>query len=358
MFELHISDALSFRKCRRRWWLGSKTQQNLEPIIPDTKLWLGTGVHLGLEAHSGSIRRNLSHDDAVQNMVGSFEDWSNEEIARIHRESLGSSVEDAEGAGLDPEQVEKLEDGQRLGIGMLLNYGDWVKKFDEEHGVKYLSEEVKFKLPLTEDTVYAGRFDGMVEFEGHLYIHEIKTTISIETPYLLLDEQAGAYVLAAREMEHDVEGILYTFLRKKLPTVPRTLVAGGVSKVKNLDTTFDIYLEAILDAKENPKDYMEVLHYYKQNAKPFFKRVPIYRSVRETNELKQRLIYIVEDMREAVEKKRLYPTAGRMECRMCGFVPICLAIAEGADSEYILRTRYQTRPEKRPSIEWNDEGEE
>jgi hypothetical protein len=345
--ELHISDAIIFRDCRRRWFLGSRNVSNMEPNMPMQALWLGTGVHLALEMYAGCLVRGMSREVAADNMIGAFEDWANAEIAQIREANFG----------LTPEQNESVEGARDMGLGILAHYAEWAPEADAKDRIEYLQTEVPFHLQVTDRITLAGRIDGIVKAHGKLWVLENKTIGgSITTEHLLLDEQAGAYVLAARRIfGGEVSGVMYNFLRKKVPAYPETLASGGLSKRKNIDTTFEIYLQAIVENKLDPSDYADILATLKQKGNVFFRREFIQRTPRELQDLEDRLIRVGEEMIRAYDNSLLYPSPGKLRCRMCTFVPVCLAMAEGADWRYILNVQYRKKPEERAGIDWNDE---
>lgn len=346
MFDLHVSDLNAFRECRRKWYLGSKTQQNMEPDRPQKALWFGTAVHFGLEMYNGSLARGATRETALENMLQAYSDWMDASITEIKEQNFG----------LMPEQEKEFEDTIALGHGMLLHYSDWVEPLDAEQGIEYLDTEVEFSYPLNEEFTAAGRFDGLAKAHGKLWVIENKTAASLTTEHLLLDDQAGAYILAARLLYgEDVAGIMYNFLRKKLPVVPERLRSGELSRRANMDTTYEVYLGEILDAGENPKNYEDMLIRLKAKGNTFFKREFVTRSTYETHALRKRFIDIAGEIKRAVENGLLYPSPGKFTCQRCSFIPVCLAMAEGADWKFILDTNYRKRPEHdRVRIEWGD----
>ncbi len=346
-FEIHVSDLMMFRECRRRWYLGSKTQKNLESIVPKTALWLGTAIHFGLEMYNGSLIRGATRDQATENMLAAYEDWVQGEMKEIRDKALG----------LSPEQEEELTKAHDLGMGILIHYSEWCPQADEDLGIEYVDTEVNFEYPLSDEYKFAGRFDGLVRRAGKLWILENKTAASLTTEHLLLDEQAGAYVLAARLLYgEEVAGIMYNFMRKKVPAQPKVLVGGELSQDKRIDTTYERYMGAILEAGQSPLHYAGILEHLRLNAKAFFKREFVSRSTQEIWDLRRRFLAIAKEMHRAVEEELLYPSPGKFSCQRCSFVPVCLAMAEGADWRFILDTHYQRRPEHdRVRIDWGDE---
>jgi hypothetical protein len=333
---LHTSDARIFRDCRRKWEWTSRQRQNLEPIAPDLKFWLGTACHFALEHYYGKSDR-----DAVASLA-EFDNWTVTEITRIRHEY-----------DLTEEQKTRLEETRELGLGMLRHYFEWAPEVDD---FEVLSTEQEFEVPLIIDgneipgVRLAGRLDGVIRFPAtkDIYVFEHKTAISIQPENLVLDEQAGSYVYAAEQLYgYEVKGILYNFLRKKVPTVPQKLVAGGLSKNKSIDTTYSIYLRTIEQCELDPNDYTDFLEMLAQRPNAFFHRELVIRTRAEIRDLVTRFYWVA---REMSEKPVLYPSPDGLKCKMCPFVQICVAMANGADWQFLLKSKYQPRPKERAAV--------
>lgn len=103
--------------------------------------------------------------------------------------------------------------------------------------------ETQFDLPLVNPETgastplwrIAGKIDKIVSLDGRLLISELKTAgeeIDAEADYwkrLRIDQQISLYMIAARQLGHDVQGIIYDVTRKPLIR-PRKL-----TKAENCD---------------------------------------------------------------------------------------------------------------------------
>lgn len=116
--------------------------------------------------------------------------------------------------------------------------------------VDVLTTEQSFRIPLrnpdgkdpkrSESKLFdlAGKIDKIVKWRGMLAVMEHKTTsepIEGDAEYwkrLTIDPQISIYVIAARELGHDVSTVLYDVIRK--PTIDRKLVNDVDENGKNI----------------------------------------------------------------------------------------------------------------------------
>ncbi len=345
--ELHVSDAVIFRACRRRWKLGSLTQMNLEPIRPITALWTGSAVHYGLETYYKTNRDANAACEAVGKLVFG-------QIQQIR----------ASAPGLSDEDDQDLRKNAQLAEGMIDHYTQWAPKWDsldnpvieaEHHPIiaEVLTVEHKFDIPMIVDgeTIEGirvkGKMDGVIRDQyGELWILENKTAAQDRSRHhLLLDEQPGIYMIAAQyEFNEPIVGVLYNIMRKKLPAIPERLASGGVTVRKNIDTTYEVYLDALRAADVDPRDskYAPLLQSLIERGNTFFKRVPVRRSQANLLNLMKRFHYIAQDMQNGT----IYASPEPMRCSMCSFEPVCLAMEDNADWRYILQANYRVRSDE------------
>ena len=342
----HITDANTYRSCRLRWHFSSHLRMNLEPIAPPRALWLGIGVHEALRQHYGE----------GADIVDVFMNWSHstiEEIKSKHPE------------GLDDERLNQFEEDEELGAGMLAHYRTWsrdrddFKVVDVEEGVK-IPGFIKFEEPIQVTDKYGvrlansvpleGRGDMLVQSndDGRYWVYEHKTAISIDTDRLILEEQPGVYQYAMSK-KHGVEiaGVMFNFLRKKLPAIPQTLKAGGVSQRANIDTTYEVYCSVLSQHMIDPGPYQEILASLKEQGNTFFLREAVVRSSKELG----RLIPWLQDIgREMLTDPKIYPSPDPMKCRMCPFQAPCISLHDGSDYKFQLKIRYQSRTKEKESV--------
>lgn len=342
----HITDANQYRSCRVRWHFGSHLRMNLEPIAPPRALWLGIGVHEALRHYYGE----------GADIVDAFLSWSRTTVAEIK-----SNFPE----GLDEEREQQFVEDEELGVGMVAHYRTWSKSVDDfkvvdvEEGVN-IPGFIKFEKPIQVTDEYGvrlansvpleGRGDMLVQSnaDGRYWVYEHKTAISIDTDRLILEEQPGVYQYAMSK-KHGVEiaGVMFNFLRKKIPAVPQTLKAGGLSQRANIDTTYEVYCSTLSQHMLDPEPYQEILASLEAQGNTFFLREAV---VRSSNELGRLIPWLQDIGREMFDDPKIYPSPEPMKCRMCPFQAPCISLHDGSDYKFQLKMRYQSRKKEKEVV--------
>jgi hypothetical protein len=341
-YEIHISDVRAFKSCRRRWYFSSPLQRNLEPIVPYMPFLLGRAVH---EAEENMRKEGMPLDAAL-------DVFTKREVEAI--ESKNGKLWEQERA--------TIEESLDLARGMLEHYAKWASTYKgrwAEDQFEFVASETEFSVPLYNPSGHkstkvflAGRFDGLVvrKDDGSFWIWETKTSRSIKELERSLqnDEQCGAYIYAAQQLfKVHVTGVLYNIMRKKVPTEPMVLQSGMLSKNKSIDTTAEAYAAAV---KRNHPDwrvdtimefYGDILDTLLAKENEFFKRVAVYRTEAEIQQLQSDLWAVALEMTR--RQTPHYPTPTWMNCNFCRFRAPCLAMNAQADVEFILENEYQER---------------
>src|SRR3990172_5402724 len=223
---VHVSDIQAFLQCRRAWDLSSNLRQHLTTIQLYAPFFIGTVVHKFLE------------------------DWLHPTKPYIPQETL-ATLHSMPGAM--PELIE-------FGCDVLDHYIQWQYADNSQwadQNLTVLSVEQPFDVPIYTPSGYpsskfrfAGRVDGVwrSNVDGRLYLHEIKTTTSIDSRIgqLQFEMQPTAYMVAMSEVYNEpIAGVVYTLIRKKLPVEPDVLKNWFLSQNKGIDTTPELYLAAI-----------------------------------------------------------------------------------------------------------------
>lgn len=332
-YEIHISDIMRFKRCRREWAWASHLKRNLEPRDKYAPLWIGTLVHHGLEQ------------------------WYRSQVEPEF------SIVNYECANLTPTQIDdpKNRESCDLAINLVANYIKWQRTdrtWLADKNFDFIAPEQDFKVLLWQTSRarvwLAGRFDGIVRRRdnGFLYLWEIKTTRSImeREKQLDFDEQTSAYLFAAHKLGYDVQGAIYTLIRKKLPESPRILKNGLLSTDKSIDTTPEHYIQCIRDHHFADRDsretdrqfilnnYGDILTHLGMQPNKFFKRVTVNRSPREIEHSASEIIAVAREMLSKQTPIYMTATAG---CNWCLFRNPCAAYNRGQDYEAILEREYQ-----------------
>jgi len=334
--QIRIHDVMEFLRCRRAWDLSSSLRKNLTLIQPNKNLFLGTGIHYALQNYYDPATFN---EGILIDPVEPFKEWFLKEKQRIYNENE-----------ITVELEEMLQEQFELGIGMLEHYAKWAPQYDD---FTVVGTELELKVPLESSSgseldktvMYGGRIDKLIQdAHGKLWVVDFKTWSQVDLDRLKLEMQPSAYLWALKEQyDLNVEGVVYTILRKKVPRCPSLLASGGLSKARNIDTTYEVYLNEVRKNKLDPSDYTEILSYLKEKGNTFFIREYVIRTEQEIEEFGERLSTIASEMLDP--ELAIYPAPEAFKCRLCQFKPVCLAYAEGQDVNFILNTQYKRRDE-------------
>lgn len=353
IFRLSTTERQEFKECRRRWDYSSLSRQAIEPNRPAVALWFGTGIHHVLEMLY-SRRKEGVVDGEEEFVVAEWTDWSEKDIERIKESQHGQ---------LWDEQLQALQDMTDLGREMLKGYVQWSSKVDFKapEGFKevlYTEKEFAVWVPGEDGEPYhftdgngqqweiwlVGRLDLFVEdYDGRIWVVDHKTSKDrLDKENLVLDDQMTMYIWAAqRILQKEIAGCWYNVLRKKLPVVPKVLASGkGLSKDKSIDTTPEVYLQAIEDNGFDPADYSEILNLLENKDTGFFSRERVYRNQHEIAMAGRMLLMEAIDM---LNDPYIYPNP-TWDCKWkCDYRDLCVALNRNDDVEYLRKTLYRSR---------------
>lgn len=339
--EIHISDVLAFKSCRRRWDYSSMLRRNLTPIGIYAPFFTGRIIHAALD---------LLYRYGI-NPIGEIPGLIDEEI---------NELRDKYPTIYAANQLTIAEQAT-LCIYIIEHYIQWQASYRgrfADTNLDFLNVEQSFNVPMRTNRGFlarglrlAGRFDGVVRDKqtDELYLWEIKTTKSIpqRIRQLEFEEQAEAYCIAAQELlRQPIAGVIYTLIRKAVPQTPLVLKNGMLSQNKQIDTTFAHYLAAIRAHHGHVATnqfiqgtYGDFLQYLLDNGNPFFERVLIRRSQEQLTRARNELYTVALEMtRSSVP---IYKH-GQIGCNWCIFREPCLAYQNGQIefSEELLRNNF------------------
>lgn len=353
------SDVRLFKRCRRKWDYESPLRQGLRSKKVTGRLWLGSGVHVALSSYYSLFNESKNTPSVLYE---SLQEWYQKETKKL--EELGILGDQ------EAELLELLE----LGDNMLNGYSKWAPKEDARDFVKVLYNEQRLEIPILspEGKRTCGRYtfktDLVVEDKDKfLWLVDHKTAKSNDTSYLEMDEQSVSYLYGAqRKFGIKLEGILFNFLIKKVPSIPQVLKNGSLS-TKKITTTYNTYLDAIKkhfdfenkDEKEKVellipyKDFLEELQH---QDNPFFKRVKVYKSQAEIEEIGKRLYYEYREMRNP--RINIFPNPIR-DCDWdCPLKTLCIAENDGGDVESLIKDMFESEKEEESFILVDEDSEE
>lgn len=350
--QLHVSDRILFRRCRRKWGWQSPIREHLQRKEGEVNehLWFGSGYHFALEDWHG-YRRFTRAEDAF----------------RAYAVATGARSQGR------PENWDDLCD---LAEGMLSYYTDhWSRQRSEFRtftvdGVPQV--EVPFCIRVGrirgQRVDHVGTFDRVVEDrEGRLWIAEYKTAKQVDTMKLSTDPQVNAYLWAAEQLwPGRVEGVVYMQFAKQVPKLPRVLMNGTFSTAKAQKTTYAIYRAALLQQYGRvPSEYREYLNTLAEQetieGDAFIRRDLVRRNGYSLASEDQKIRAEARDMLDP--KLGLYPNPTRDCSWECPFREPCVMQDDGSDYLQVLEDEYEraeTEAERswwRAHIAWPDSKE-
>lgn len=238
MFELHSSQISDYRTCPRLYYF--RHVECLAPKTDSPKLFLGSAVHFGIAAYYNK-----------QDPFEAYNQYTNEY-------NNG-----------DSELIKQIDLGQKL----LKAYIDFAQVRDNIEPVAIEQDFVVNVFQPCGDTYrrlidvkHVGRFDGIVRDDyGKLWLMEHKTCSSFPSDVeLRLNEQAGFYLLAARQLFDDpIVGVVYNLIRKvdpekaKTPVIERRRVTRTETELASLiGRLYRVYKRIISDKNFDPNPGM------------------------------------------------------------------------------------------------------
>jgi len=374
---ISISEFKRFNNCRLRWYWSSAPPRGLglAPRVSLPELSFGRAIHAALQ---------IGYDEQIPFA---------EAYQRVADENQPPDTL------LFREYRKKYYEQVGLGVDVLKHYQTWSEKHDPDY--KFLATETKWdsiELPGTEATLSA-IIDAVVERNDGLWLLDFKTTTSTTTTWTRQDPQATAYVYAARKLiSPDVRGMIFRFLRKKVPgdwksmilkdgsvttrksvaketTLDTYLRAMGVAVVKDLvekglldydgEPTLDGYNAALSTLQHDPEFkmcftfakgiYREQLESFNKVPDQFIWEVTEYRTDKQIENYMRH--FIVPTAKEILNVKWIGPTglsSAYSHCARCPFKEPCRLAMEGADYRTLLKEEFELSPHYQEELEDED----
>lgn len=341
MIQIHTSDRISFKRCRRRWDFSSQLRQGLINIDGEVSphLWFGSGIHYALEDYHGYC--------TFGNPFKAFQAycWA---TRRAHPTNVKELVPLAE--GMLSHYVDVDAD----------SFNDTDTVWFDDNGQMNPAVEVYWEVPIPgfdpDQVVYAGTFDRLVtdKNEGH-WILDYKTAQRFNTGKLEMDTQVTAYCWAFRQLYgYDPKGVIYIQMLKEVPSLPNILKNGDVSTNKAQATTFHLYKQALKQVYGElrnvpPKQKETALHFKNMEAlegDKFIRRDFVRRNSAQIDSETWKIVAETNDMLD--EHVVCYPNPTK-DCSFdCNFRGPCVAMDDGSDFQSILNNGYAHREEMHP----------
>jgi hypothetical protein len=203
------------------------------------------------------------------------------------------------------------------------------------------------------DIVFNGKIDGKAREIGRpksTWLVEHKTCKKMPGEEVRIFDTQVLLYQAALELigEEPVTGVIWDYLRTKLPTRPELLKSGALSVAKSIDTTREVYEREIKRHGLDMRGYTDILETLDSKRDQFYRqvRLPIRADMGRT--LLQELIQTSQFL-WGLEFE--YHNAGlnhctrnlTRDCSWCDYAPLCHAELRGEDTSYLLKHDYIVR---------------
>ncbi|MFA5154705.1 MAG: PD-(D/E)XK nuclease family protein [Clostridia bacterium] len=344
--QVHVTDAMSYTQCRRRWNWASMMREGLQPAVIPVPLFEGQGVHVALDKYYSHPPEERTSDV----LIDAFQDWVRRRTKKIQEYTgpLWSSDKEA------------IRDVYLRGSKVLMHYYLWAQPFDED--LRFVSTEQRFSVPVPvggklaardSDVTLSGRFDGVVEDvrSGDYYLMEYKTTKSLyNLKWITKNLQSDLYVWAAKQLYGDrVKGIIYRGIVKRVPDDLIPLQQPGMYSQKQSQRTslewakMSLEIAAIeegIDVQEMFQAHAKLLTYLNTQSNPFFQQLPKSKSPEQLERALITIYWLGQQMMDP--NVLIFPTTGWW-CGSCPFFDVCTLMDEGGDWQGLLETEFAPR---------------
>ena len=250
-------------------------------------------------------------------------------------------------------------------------YGDFINdctqlftnylKYYRKDPLIYEESETFIATDIAENLRFIGYID-KVALDSHdrrwLVDHKfVKTIPNAEDQFSEL--QLLMYVWAWNRFNpgRPIAGIIWDYVRTKLPVKPEVLKNGGLSQRKNMDTTRATYLKEIKAQKLPIENYTEMLDQLEGKEDKFYTRVQLPRPSDTM------ISHIVSDFRaSALMIQKLKGIAPRnmnsFNCKGCEYRPLCEAEIRGLDVAFIRKSKFVNRDDEKEVDHASEESED
>lgn len=318
-FVVHQSTLKCWRSCHRKYYY--RYILRLEKRKPPAPLLRGTVVHQMIENH-------LEGKDPwkpYKEMVKAYSKLFDEE-----KENYGDL----------PTELKTLMTG----------YFEWYKKDPlfpiSPKGSKKKAEH-KFRVKLTESIDLEGMIDAVASDRakrGWLVDHKSHKQIP-RGDVKYSDIQSALYTWVIPQMGFaPVRGVAWNYIRWKAPAIPELLKSGEMTRRVNIDTTWPVYKQALLDNKLNPKNYKDMEKLLSGKEGDFYVRsyLPVKKEMIET------LVDEARTTAREIKRKGGKDTtrSTNNQCGWCEYYGLCNAELRGLDTSFMLKAEYREKKEK------------
>lgn len=249
MFQVSLSAVQAFQRCEQRY--SYQYRERLRQRVRDVAPQRGIILHEYLSAYYGYIDAGpeMAHTNALHDIT---DRWSG-------RVSQAAQAAFLLGEERTAQQYQELMPAvERIAT----RYHNTRGRDDAERYTVVLNEE-RIRTQINPHVVSESVIDLVLherDWPERTFVVEHKSTGNVPPPSVRTrDLQTLLYAeVLHRERGIRIDGVLWNYLSTKEPTIPEPLKTGGLTRRKDIDTTWDIYATAVRDAGYDPAAYADM----------------------------------------------------------------------------------------------------
>lgn len=345
MLTFSLSALQAWQRCQQRYQYAyvAKLRQKMKDVAPKR----GNMLHEYLAAYYLAIRNGsaplLAHQAGQKTLMA-------------RRDELKSQAAVSFYAGEEEEAQEYLN----ILPDTLDISGRYFRVRGETDAKRYqvLRVEEKFDFQLAAGITSTSIIDLVLRDRttNLVWLVEHKSTRSVpDSAVRLRDLQTLLYAEVLSRHGLHVDGVLWNYLRTKVPDVPHQNKDGRFSKAVAIDTTWEVYQKAVIDAGQDPETYEDVRQRLSGREKTAFFPRHEHVIVADSNILLGDYAaeaVAVRTARRSWEMGITRPTRTiARDCSFCPYWRICEAALMGGDEEDVIALRFTTEREEEPALQ-------
>ncbi|QBQ72963.1 PD-(D/E)XK nuclease [Serratia phage Serbin] len=213
--------------------------------------------------------------------------------------------------------------------------------------------EKEFEVEIAPGVLLIGKIDGRAkDREGRSWLYEHKTCKRMPDELVrMYDVQTPLYISVLPEIkEPPVVGVLWDYIRTKMPAKPELLKSGGLSMRKSIDTLPEIYAREVKRHGYNLSGYSDIIDSLKLNEENFYRRIQYPVSKPQALNLREELMITVRYLQDLEEKGEYCRNLTR-DCGWCDFKDLCYAELRGDDTEFLMKYDFEVKDDKEKGSE-------
>ena len=327
------SQIAMFKQCRQKYWFNYIEKLESKALV--RPLYEGRLIHEAIAEYYGQKNQNKLPLNEIKEIISNKING----IITTQRQELDNAYE-IPNEEMD-EKLDKIEEEVLTVIDHYIAYAEEHDKFE------FIAPEQNFEYKIDDHLIVSGKIDGIIKEPDGIWLIEHKTTSSKDfTDYiktLMLDEQLELYLFIMKQITgKEIKGVIYNIIRKKIPTKPKILKDGSVSKDSRIDTTVEVFKKALKDNNCDEKDYEQILEMLKKNE--FIKRERIFRT---SNDLQAFFDEWLETLKALTSPKILiYKNPWNCKIMKCPYYTLCVE-----DTEENRKFNFNIRKEVNQELE-------